>query len=518
MKRSGSNSKNTGAAAIDKRAAAPDRTEYLAVLPGILMCVMIMLMLLLDVTTPGMESKQYTEFQNIFRLLNLVAVAAGASFLLIMCYRSFTGRCTETGKGGRGGRKGSNSKDNAAYRKNTVHPSKGDSMQTAGEHFTNKKHGKSVRQRAASEFQITEKPGLSLTDMRHRLVWLFFGGFLLCILISTAVNGFDEKALHGVPFRNTGVLHLAAYVLVYMGAAAGIRRRELRNLIPNMYLAAADLLAAAVFADRFIAEIPAFHDKKDLSAVFFNGNHYGYFIVMAVLLAAGLFIYGSRRQSVFGAVSLVLNFIVLLMNRSSGCMLAVMTVLAVFAVYVLIRGGGDERRKMLILAGSAVMVLLAGLFMVQPLRAEAASFFSDITSILSGDADSSAGHNRLLLWETVAAYIKERPLTGYGCEGISDLLMAETGRANAHNELLTYAAFYGIPAAVLYTLGVITVIIEGFIEGFRGHDDAAGRSACLAAAAYFISSLFGVTMFYTLPFFFIFMGLSLSSAADPPSA
>ena len=36
--------------------------------------------------------------------------------------------------------------------------------------------------------------------------------------------------------------------------------------------------------------------KKELSAVFFNGNHYGYFILMAVLIGLGYYLFSSNRS------------------------------------------------------------------------------------------------------------------------------------------------------------------------------------------------------------------------------
>jgi len=124
--------------------------------------------------------------------------------------------------------------------------------------------------------------------------------------------------------------------------------------------------------------------------------------------------------------------------------------------------------------------------------------------------DESAGHNRWLLWQITMEHIASRPFLGYGCEGLSETLMDLTGRANPHNEILTYAAYFGIPAALLYAAGVLITVINGIRSG-----EHASMTAAFAAAAYFISSMFGVSMFYTTPFLFVLLGLSHRPEAKP---
>ena len=94
---------------------------------------------------------------------------------------------------------------------------------------------------------------------------------------------------------------------------------------------------------------------------------------------------------------------------------------------------------------------------------------------------------------------------GYGCEGIADMMKGYTLTSSPHNEPLTYAAFFGIPAALLYCAAVLTSVIKGLKTN---QCDDACRTAAFAALGYFVSSIFGVAMFYTAPFLFIFLGLS----------
>ena len=58
-------------------------------------------------------------------------------------------------------------------------------------------------------------------------------------------------------------------------------------------------------------------------------------------------------------------------------------------------------------------------------------------------------------------------------------------------------------------LGSLQSPITNFARIMNQIAEKGGAAACMAAAGYFISSFVGVGMFYTVPFFFIFLGLSL---------
>ena len=137
---------------------------------------------------------------------------------------------------------------------------------------------------------------------------------------------------------------------------------------------------------------------------------------------------------------------------------------------------------------------------------EIATFGKDLVSIISGQASGTEGHNRIRVWSRTWSYITEKPVFGFGCEGMSERLYIGTGISNPHNEILTYAAYYGIPAAMSYAAGVIAI----FVRYFRGRKQATAsqKTACMAAAGYFISSLTGVAMFYLTPLFFTLLGFA----------
>lgn len=408
-----------------------DMTDYLAFLPGILMCVMLVIVLILDIAVPGMKEKQYEDFPNIFTFMDYVIIVGGLLHIGI-----------------------------AAKRK----------------------------------------------DLHFEKTDILFVAFALLIFLSTLVNGFNFMTIDGVPYRYIGILNMFAFMLVYMGVTRAIKRESFGTYILTGYLISADLIGAAALYDLFSGSIAAFQGKKEISAIFFNGNHYGYFLLMAVLIGAAYYLFSENKLSVFGAASAALNLIVLAINHSLGSILAVIIVLIAAGIVIAVKDR-SYGRKMTLLAAALLVSFVIALIVSPALRKEFTVLASDFGAVLSGTAEGSAGHRRLQMWNLTTGYISEKPLLGYGCEGIAFMLYKAMKVSAPHCEPLAYAAYYGIPAALLYIAGVIGVLFSNIRR--TGINSVQQKAACMAAAGYFISSFVGVGMFYTLPFFFIFLGLSL---------
>lgn len=338
-------------------------------------------------------------------------------------------------------------------------------------------------------------------DLRDYL----FGGFLLCIFISTVLNGLNHDSAFGIPYRYIGVFNMFAFFIIYMKVSGYIEKPALRYNITTLFIAASDLIAISCIYHAYFGVITAYLSKADNSTIFVNSNHYGYFIAMAILLSAGYFVYEDGWKAIVGAVSAVLNIAVLAINNTLGAMIAVGVCMLVMIILVL-KNDPDRRKRALCLTGFLVLCAAGGMVLVPSIRVSVVTMLHDIFAIIGGTATGDEGTGRLLLWETAISYIKEKPLFGFGCEGITRRMLEATGIGDAHCELITYAAYYGIPGMLLYLSGVIAAAVSYF--KYRSELPVYCRIAFLAASGYFISSFFGVPMFNTTPFFFIFMGMA----------
>ena len=354
------------------------------------------------------------------------------------------------------------------------------------------------------------------SDCFHKpdLTMGLFAGFALCMIISTCINGFSEEALFGMPYRYVGVIDLIVFMAAYMGCSRRVTSEKLRHTFLIFFVLTADLICGVFLYDWFISDIPSISSENAVSAIFFHDNHYGYFLVMAVMISAGYFMYGSIAAAAAGLLSLGLNLLALAVNRTAGCFIAVVAAMVIIIIYtVLFQKKYSGRAAFLAAAFIAGAVFLVAAS--EALHDDLILLVREVIEILHGGDAIYAGHGRWRLWEITADYISDEPLFGYGCEGISDILYDYTEITSPHNEPLTYAAFFGIPAAVLYTAGSITAVIFGLSRRKTageqdGEGDHSTEIAAFAALGYLISSLFGVAMFYTVPYLFILMGLAAS--------
>lgn len=337
--------------------------------------------------------------------------------------------------------------------------------------------------------------------------FLFFGIFMICMALSTLVNGIDGEAIHGIPYRNQGIFHFAFYILIYYFVSSKVKLQQLRKFVLLSFLFTADVLGVTAIGHQFFLNISAYSGKKGLSAIFFNSNHYGYFLAMALMVAVTAFIVGDKvwvRE--FGFLSGMLNLIVLFMNNTFGAILASFISLLVVLFLSLIKLPKSKWRAVSV-ASLIIAIPLAGGVLLNAQFDNFVVLLQDIGKIMSGSSDAaSAGTNRWGQWVKAVQYIQEHPLLGYGCEGMADRMMNDIGISNPHNELLTYALFFGVPAAVCYTVAVLMIFLRHLVSG--AWKDPYALMAFSAALAYFISSFFGVAMFYTTPFFFIMLGYS----------
>ena len=356
---------------------------------------------------------------------------------------------------------------------------------------------------------------------------LFFAGVCLCMLISTCINCFTSDALHGDQYRDESIFSFIAYFFAFYFCSSLICGEAKKRAILYVYLVSNLIINLACLYHQFIKplKIWEYSDADAPSAVFYQFNHYGYFLMLAVIISAALFIVEkSVKSRIFCCVMLALNSFILTLNTTFGCFLACLAGL----VFLLVADSVINRR--LSIPAMAAFALFIAVIYISGLKyhsfmSELKWFFTDIKSVMGSlsekvvtvgeneievSAVDSAGTGRWGLWKNTVHYIRERPVFGWGIEGIAERLEADSHGINnrPHNEYLQYAAFFGIPAAILYICGVVAVYVRALRQR-----KTVGRYtfACLAVAfTYLFSAVFGNTMFYTAPFLFIFMGLGFA--------
>ena len=437
--------------------------DLAAAFPGIMMVFMILIIFLIEILGRASTDAQVNIYLGAFRVCDYIAIAVGLVFLI---YQGTHGN---------------------------------------------------LRLGLTTLFGKGQKDGSIAPNVATRLdgvIELCFIAFMVCIIISTCINGLNHDAAFGLPVRYIGIFNMFAFFIIYMKVSSYIDKDFFRHIILIGFLLTADLIALTAFVNQYLTPVPAYQHKAGISAIFANSNHYGYFIGMAVVIGIGYWVYEQKKLAIIGLVSALLNLIMLVLNNTLGAQLAVGICVAVMTIMVVIFDRGDKLvlKKMLGTLAVFVICVIGATAVIPTVRTSIQILFADLGAILAGNTTGTEGSGRMMVWMRGVNYIKQHPVFGRGCEGITMEMYNNYGIGDVHSELLTFAIYYGIPAMLFYLAGVVMVAVRSFRN--RKSLPATCRIAFLGASAYFLSSLVGVSMFYTTPFLYVFMGLMVSAGTD----
>ena len=109
--------------------------------------------------------------------------------------------------------------------------------------------------------------------------------------------------------------------------------------------------------------------------------------------------------------------------------------------------------------------------------------------------------------------IPKRPVFGYGPEMLDEELAEVMWVDRPDNELIQYGIFLGIPGLAFYLISLIWL----FVNQWKKINDLDTITIVAAGCVigYLISSLFGNSMFYTTPYFFMILAFSSGRAKGP---
>ncbi len=319
--------------------------------------------------------------------------------------------------------------------------------------------------------------GLALTGdfgTAGRWVWLAGAAATAWACTSIALAGIADG---GRLVERSGVLYMWLAFPVAAAAAADPRVRRWGWRLAIAGALAALLLGALQFATGYATDARPFRlsfdgIRHDRISGFF-GHHYPFAMVLALIgLAAAVAAGGRSRWAAAGLLALAAVAGVASASRS-----VLLALPAAIAAGIAARGSRYAMRAAL--AAAAVLAVLgAGLWLVAP------AYLREMAELRNG---------RAYIWRLTCAEIADHPLLGAGggaryqaaClarlperppEVPADWWFAQ-GPPHAHNTLLTLAAWYGIPAAVLH-LALIAAIL--FAMRRRGGPEAMRAGVALA--------------------------------------
>lgn len=340
---------------------------------------------------------------------------------------------------------------------------------------------------------------------------------LVLMLIWSAISAVfsDNRMLsfYGSIYRKDGLLSYIAYSGIFScGYAVRNDKLIIKLLSLNTWVAA--ILSILMLIDN--DTVNNIFNLYPGSAVFYNINHFGYYLCIAIMCSVTLILSDENKSIKYKLLKFLIYTVLtaaLVVNSSYGPYLAVIAGIGLLILFKRHLDTNKKRRLYLIIMIFIIVSLVINI-MRSSVFTEIKRLLFGIGSILKSEEDAGlAGSGRWELWVNGIKFIFEKPLFGYGPENLGRRYMMEgIEKDRPHNEIIQFAASLGIPAALFY----MSAILIHFRNLFKYSEYASILCIGLYSIVftYLSSSMFGNTMFYTSPFYFMILGLSIGNMTN----
>lgn len=340
--------------------------------------------------------------------------------------------------------------------------------------------------------------------------------FLIWCSISTLFSSNIEKSFFGIEYRYNGLIeYLSCFSFGILGFSLNQKNRKL-------YFRIFTIMALVVAAlNVYNLKVSGnYLPTKDYSGIFYNINHYGYFISYSIIVIIFLYLY--EKKIILKIVDfLVFCFFIyiLIFNNTFGTYIAVLGTLVFICIYCGIK---NKKIEFLILLAAFTTISVTTTFNDEYIvRKNFDELFGDLSIINhelkhskyelghDGNNISYVGNYRGKIWIYAFKYSLKKPIVGYGLDNLASAYLKDNITIDTpHNLILNLAATTGYPGMILYVGGLIVLIIQGLKKIKKNNNDLENLVVFLIID-HFISSMFGVTIYYVIPYFIIFLGMAV---------
>jgi len=349
--------------------------------------------------------------------------------------------------------------------------------------------------------------------------------YMIWTLNSCHKAAIKKQAFHGNSYRREGYYMYLNYAGFFLCSML-LENKKLRKVLLNTFLITTVFLiivsrisnGGEKFANIFV-------NNQIEDSVFHQFNHYGYYLMLATICALGLFLIEENKiLKIVYLVGYTLIGYALIYNDTFGCYLATVVTLILYAIYALIK---KKDRKLIFIAIIIFTILSCITYKgktnlayrnITKLGDDVKVIFSKIMNIETEqkaieEVDKKfdkAGTNRMKLWTNAIDFISKKPIIGYGPDNLrGQYLIKGIDQDRPHNLIIYLACVSGIPGMLIYFTAVGIIVIRGIKKLFK--ENAKEKIFLIIVIAYLISSMFGNSMYYTSPYFFIFLGSLMNS-------
>ncbi len=379
--------------------------------------------------------------------------------------------------------------------------------------------------------------------IKELLPIILLTAYLIWTLISCIFAQDKQKAFYGTDYRKDGFITYLVYAGFFLSAYL-IKSNKIKKILLNVFLIVSLLNILIInLTSNNVSLLKMFIYRKVEIGVFLNSNHYGYYLLLATIIACILLITEKNKiLKILYLGSYIILLYNLIYNNTLGCYIALTIVLILFLIYSI------YSKKYIKISGIVLLIFITLSCVVQKndkniVISNINSMIKDAKSIINIDTNNNKkdieennntqnnkkdssnsntnnkisdkelrkiGSGRGELWKYGTIMILEKPLLGYGAENLEEeYAKYNIDQDRPHNLLIQLATTSGIPGLLLYMSAIVLILIRGIkkLKEHNSEDNSIYLVAYFAVIAYLISAMFGNSMYYTSPYFFILLGI-----------
>lgn len=334
---------------------------------------------------------------------------------------------------------------------------------------------------------------------------------LLWCLITCFFSVDMYRSIKGTTYRKEGLL---TYIFYFGVLLLGImlKKEKSRKILLNELLIMEIIISIISLMNNSITHILTYN-QEPYDGIFSQFNHYGYYLLFGIISSIFLFINSNKKyQKIIYMLIYMLLLHTLIMNDTFGCFLAILFTLILITIYY-----RKNIKKIILILISFILIcsctfrngqnVVVKNFIL--LQSDSKQIEKAVKKKKLKEIDS-IGTTRGVLWRVGIEYALKKPITGYGIENLEQFYSKKkVPQDRPHNIFIQFMAFTGIPGMLLYMIFIYTIIKRGFhkIKKLEGIN----LLAFFMVICYLTSSMVGNSMFYTSPYYFIFLGILMSN-------
>lgn len=346
----------------------------------------------------------------------------------------------------------------------------------------------------------------------------FLLAMLLWSCISTALSDDPHTSFFGTEYRFDGLMTYFFYASVYVCALVVVNNKY-RNPLLFLFTLVGNVVAILVplqdYGIGFWNEVFV----GQLAAMFFQFNHTGYFLCMAIICSMGMYLFSeSRKWRVWYLLSTIIQVFGILVNSTFASFLASWCALVMLMVFF-VRYYKKCSIRLIVPVLIVVLLSTASYFGYIPnskgedMKDNIEMLLGDFLKISTQEDVDQAGHGRMTLWKQGLKMIPKRPIFGYGPEQLDEELSEIMWVDRPDNEFIQHGIFLGIPGLAFYLIALIWLFVHQWIRLKELDITTIVAAGCVIA--YLVSSLFGNSMFYTTPYLYMFLAFASGRVKNP---